>query len=71
MASLRDSDRRPTHPGAIFQAVGDRVEYGGLCCIAKRNFPARKHEHSGMTLEGTSKNLGALNAQIYPSVLNG
>ena len=39
--------------------------------MAKRNFPAGKHEYSGMALEGTSKNLSALNAQIYPAILNG
>lgn len=35
------------------------------------NFPAGKHEYRGMAFEGTGKNLSALNAQIYPAVLNG
>ena len=32
-----------------------------LCCTRKRNLPARKHEYGRMALEGTGKNLRALN----------
>jgi hypothetical protein len=39
--------------------------------MVKRNLPAGKNEYGGMALEGTSKNLSALDAQIYPAVLNG
>lgn len=31
-----------------------------LCCTRKRNLPAGKYEHGRMALEGTSKNLCAL-----------
>lgn len=39
--------------------------------MTKRNFPAGKHEYSGMALERASKHLGAFNTQIYPAILNG
>lgn len=37
----------------------------------KRNLPAGKYEHSGMTLERTGKNLGALDTQVYAAVFDG
>jgi len=33
-----------------------------LCCMLKGNLPAWKHEYSRMALEGTSKNLCALDS---------
>ena len=43
----------------------------GLCRMFERNLPAGKYKHGWMTLEGMSKNFGALNTQIYPPILDG
>ena len=42
-----------------------------LCGTAKRNFPAGKHEHGGMAIVRTGKNLCALDTQVHPAVLDG
>lgn len=42
-----------------------------LCSAPKWNLPTREYEHGRMAIEGARKNLGALDTQIYATVLDG
>ncbi|OGS90303.1 MAG: hypothetical protein A2Z95_02755 [Gallionellales bacterium GWA2_60_18] len=58
----RNNDYRGANRCSAALFGGAPVLSGRLCCMLKRNFPAWKHEYSRMALEGTSKNLCALDS---------